>query len=346
MQQKSVSVSGEANGSRSGNGGVRCEESMRKTVHLCLSSHDEVMYRSEEDLVFGFNCLALAVLETESRLLAEGFMTTHNHKLVQTDCSDELVRKERYAYTRYFNSKYKRKGRLGEKKPFLLDVEGVFHTQTAANYVIKQGLHHGLASTPFEYAHCSANAFFRNELGKSFTPELLPECSRYNYLPHCCKLPVQYRMASNGLILREDIIDTAYVEEIYITPRNYLYQMNRLTDERMVSEQVKENGLPPVTLERIEKGVQGFDVRSALIFEQGRVDRKVLSDIELCRIIDESYLPRFLENGTIYDLPAEKRQSLGNTLWTDCKHAFDRYRTSPLSGRKTDAGQIRRCLAI
>ena len=109
------------------------------------------MYRSEEDLVIGFNCLALAVLETESRLLAEGFMTTHNHKLVQTDCSDELVRKERYAYTRYFNSKYKRKGRLGEKKPFLLDVEGVFHTQTAANYVIKQGLHHGLASTPFEY---------------------------------------------------------------------------------------------------------------------------------------------------------------------------------------------------
>ena len=321
-------------------------KSMRKTVHLCLSSHDEVMYRSEEDLVMGFNCLALAVLETESRLLAEGFMTTHNHKLVQTDSIAELVKRERYAYTRYFNSKYKRKGRLGEKTPFSLDVEGVFHTQTAANYVLKQGLHHGLASTPFEYAHCSANAFFRKELGKSFTPQLLPDCSRYNFLPHCRTLPQQYRMAINGLILREDIIDTAYVEEIYITPRNFLYQMNRLTDERTVSEQTKENSLPPVTLERIENGVPGFDVRSALIFEQGRVDRKVLSDIELCSIIDKEYLPRLLEGGTIYDLPAHKRQSMGNALWTDFKHAFDRHWASPLSGRKTDASQIRRCLAI
>jgi len=304
------------------------------------------MYRSEEDLVIGFNCLALAVLETESRLLAEGFMPTHNHKLVQTDSFTELVKRERYAYTRYFNSRYKRKGRLGEKTPFSLEVEGIFHTQTAANYVIKQGLHHGLASTPFEYAHCSANAFFRKELGKSFTPELLPECSRYNYLPHSCRLPEKYRMASNGLILREDIIDTAYVEEIYITPRNYLYQMNRLTDERTVSEQTKENSLPPVTLETIEKGVQGFDVRSALICEQGRVDRKVLSDIELCRIIDDEYLPRILEGGSIYDLPAQKRQSLGNALWTDSKHAFDKNWATPLSGRKTDAAQIRRCLAI
>ena len=70
---------------------------MRKTVHLCLSSHQEVMYRSEADLNMGFNCLALAVMETESRLLGEGFMTTHNHKLVQTENPAELVRRERYA---------------------------------------------------------------------------------------------------------------------------------------------------------------------------------------------------------------------------------------------------------
>ena len=45
---------------------------MRKTCHLCLSSHDEVMYRSEADLIIGFNCLAIAVLETESRIPSVG----------------------------------------------------------------------------------------------------------------------------------------------------------------------------------------------------------------------------------------------------------------------------------
>ena len=64
------------------------------------------MYRSEADLNMGFNCLALAALETESRLMAEGFMTTHNHSLAQTDNFKELMYRSRYAYARYFNTKY------------------------------------------------------------------------------------------------------------------------------------------------------------------------------------------------------------------------------------------------
>ena len=42
---------------------------MRKTYHVSLSSHDEVLFRNEADLIRGFNCLALATLETDSRLL-------------------------------------------------------------------------------------------------------------------------------------------------------------------------------------------------------------------------------------------------------------------------------------
>ena len=149
---------------------------MRKMCHLCLSSHDEVMYRSEADLIIGFNCLAIAVLETESRLLAEGFLSTHNHSLVQTDNEKELAFRSRYAYSRYFNTKYKRRGRLGEKEFFILDIEGLHHTLAALNYVNRQGLHHGLATTPFEYLHCSANAFFRKELGTAFRGILQKLC--------------------------------------------------------------------------------------------------------------------------------------------------------------------------
>ena len=305
------------------------------------------MYRSEQDLIMGFNCLALAVLETESRLLAEGFMSTHNHKLVQTDNISELLKKERYAYTRFFNSKYKRKGKLGENLAFSLEIEGLFHTQTAANYVIKQGLHHGLVSTPFEYPHCSSNAFFRKELGKDYTPALLEDHARYKYLPHNHELPLSYRMAESGLILREDILDTAYVQEIYISPRNFLYQMNRLTDSKVVEEQLKDNTAPPVTLETIEKGVQEFDMRQALVMEQGRVDRSILTDIEMCTIIDKYYVPDFQKTScTIYDMPISKRAEMGNAIWLDAKHSFDKSSTSPLSGRKTDVRQIRRCVVI
>lgn len=322
---------------------------MRKTVHLCLSSHDEVLYRNEADLVMGFNCLALAVLTTESRLLAEGFITTHNHKLVQTDDFKSLARIDRYAYSRYFNAKYSRKGRLGEKEFFSLEVEGAYHMQTALNYVIRQALHHGLVSTPFEYPHCSANSFFRKELGKTESAELCDEWRRYKYLPHGNTLPTSYKMASNGLILREQILDTAYVEQVYITPRNYLFQMNRISDEKIIREQQGENNLPPVTLDSIEKGVQDFDIRAALVSEQGRVNNSCFTDLELCHIIDDILLPRYMKatgGNSIYLLSMAKRAEMGNDIWAKTRDSFGQKSKGLFGGKRTTTAQIKRCLAL
>lgn len=314
---------------------------MRKTVHLCLSSHDEIMYRNEADLIMGFNCLAIAALETGSRLLAEGFMPTHNHKLLQTDSIKEVARRERYSYSRYFNSKYYRKGRLGEKEGFCLEIDGILHHQSALNYVIRQGLHHGLSSTPFEYQHCSANAFFRKELGKdNCVPALIADEQRYKYLPHGIKVPASYRMTNSGLLLREDIIDTAYVEEIYITPRNFLFQMNKLSGEKDIREQESENKTPPVTIDRIEEGVPEFDVRKALIFEQGKVNKSQLTDLELCNLIDNTMLPQYCrekDSPSIYLLTERQRANMGNTIWQNKKL---------YPGKYTSVPQIRRCLAL
>ena len=324
---------------------------MRKTVHLCLSSHDEVMYRSEEDLNMGFNCLALAVLETESRLLAEGFMTTHHHNLVQTDHYKELMYRSRYAYARYFNAKYSRKGPLGKRKYFSLEIEGLFHTTAALNYVIRQGLHHGLTSTPFEYPHCSANAFFRKELGRREETQLLRDSNRYQYLPKNKSLPTdRYRMSANGLLLREDIIDTAYVEEIYISPRNYLFQMNKVSNERDLDEQRKENSAPPITVELIESGVPDFNVKTAKIFEQGKVDRKRMTDLELCAVVDGQIVPRYIkgsDSASIYRLSESKRATICDTLWQECfQSRFGRNPCGFLAGKYVTEAQLHRCLCI
>lgn len=312
---------------------------MRKTYHLCLSSHDEVLYRSESDLIMGFNCLAAAILATESRLLAEGFMTTHRHALVQTDSWKDLSRKERIAYARYFNTKYHRSGRLGEKYCFYLEIDGIHHTLSAANYVIRQGLHHGLSASPFGYPHCSANAFFRHDLGKNLMPELMPDKSRYKFLPSNVRISTKYRMGSNGLLLREDVIDVPYVEQLYITPRNYLFQMNRLTADDDIVPQQKENALPPVTLDAIECGVPDFAARTARVNEQGRVNRSRMTDLELCAHIDGKILPRFFREGqpvSIYLLSSSKRADIGNMLMQEMAH----------SRRHVTENQLRRCLCL
>ena len=328
---------------------------MRKTVHLCLSSHQEVMYRSEADLIMGFNCLALAVLETESRLLAEGFMTTHNHKLVQTDDAHALEKHHRYSYSRYFNAKYSRCGRLGERTCFSLEIVGNNHILTALNYVLRQGLHHGLSSTPFGYPHCSANSFFRKELGKDHTPELMTDCNQYAYMPCHHTLPQGYRMSRSGLVLREDVIDTEYVEREYMTARTFLYMMNRLTDDSIILEQRKDNDLPPVTLDAIESGVEDFDVRKALICEQGKIDNHCLTDLELCHIIDNIYLPHFAKRGegqSIYSISPSRRAELGNAIWEDAKNQLRPgsvprgYSSGLFTGKRINTPQLRRCLAL
>ena len=106
---------------------------MNKTgvYHVCLSSHDEVMFRSAADLNMGFNCLAVAALFTGSQLLAEGFMTTHYHFLLRTSSLREVMFRCRYAYARYFNIKYHRSGSIGEKRYFWLEIDGLYHTLSA-----------------------------------------------------------------------------------------------------------------------------------------------------------------------------------------------------------------------
>lgn len=323
---------------------------MKETYHICLSSHNEVMFRSEEDLIIGFNYLAVTALDTDSTIFADGIMSTHYHEAVRTANPIELARRNRYSYGRYFNSKYNRKGSLGEKDCFLLKVEGLYHTQALLNYVIRQGLHHGLAATPFGYPHCSANVIYKKELGKDYTPELMGERKRHAFLPYNTRVPLKYRMAKTGLLLREDIEDIAYVESVYVSPRNYMFQMNRISDLKDIADQEKENSLPAVTLASVERGVKGFDPSKAFIAEQGRVNRNNMTDIELCHIIDDLILPSkyFKSNkeSSIYLLPERSRADIGNSIWKESRAVRFRKCDSIFSERTVSEDQIRRCLAL
>ena len=263
---------------------------MRKTYHICFSSHDEVLYRTEADIIMGFNCLAETVLYTESRLLAEGFLSTHWHSIVQTDDPVYFTRRQRYAYTRHINAVYERTGRLGEKQAFITEIDGIARLITAINYVNRQGLHHGLTATPFAYPHCSVNTYFRKELGKESpiqVTSMMPPWLRHQHLTRNIRIPERYRMDEKGLLLREDIVDSAYVEQLYITPRNFLFQMNKFTDERTEEEQKKEKSdTPIITIDLIEQGTPDFDHKRLLLNEQGRVNKSMMTDLELCRLID------------------------------------------------------------
>lgn len=71
---------------------------MKRSFHLCLSAHNEVMFRDEEDYNKGFNTFALALYRTNSTGLVESFMSNHVHFLIQSESPEDFMGAFRMPY--------------------------------------------------------------------------------------------------------------------------------------------------------------------------------------------------------------------------------------------------------
>lgn len=286
----------------------------RKIYHICLSAKNEVMFRSQEDYNRAFNYYALALYKTNSIGLADVFMSNHLHIVVQTSQPDKLMYSFRNSYSKYFNRKYCREGRLGEKKAFCIELSGLYHIIAAISYVLRNPLHHGVSPTAFGYTHSSINSIFKNELGKAATCNLLPKKSYYKYLGQHTKFPQHFIMTNSGIFLRECVNDIQFVENIFTTPRAFNYYMTRRSGEEWSKEQEDDNnGKSPITLQDIE--AWAFDgendtsrrLKTLLQHENGRENYKRVSDIELCTRIDQ-LIQNYLKNNSVYTInPTEKQ---------------------------------------
>ena len=302
---------------------------MKKTFHLCLSSDDEVMFRDEEDYNRGFNCFALALHKTDSTGLVESFMSNHVHFLVQTTDPNKFMGAYRMPYAKYFNHKYGRTGSIGEPVHFSTEIEGLHHLLAAMSYILRNGLHHGLVPIAYGYPHCSINAIFQKEMGKSPRQDLIPQSSFYRHIGRNASFPERYKMSSSGLFLRESVLDIAQVENMFASPRAFDFYMNRKTSEDWIKEQGKDgNEADLVTLELIESKVQLTSIKDMLVFESGRSDYRRISDIELCLEIDKITREHF-KKPSIYALTLEEKMKIA-------RHLREKYHTSSV--------QLSRCL--
>ena len=304
---------------------------MKKTYHLCLSGGDEILFRDEEDYNRGFNYFALALYKTDSTGLVESFQSTHCHKMVQTEDPVEFMYLMRQSYSKYFNRKYDRHGRVGEKMHFTLEIVGLYHHLAAMTYVLRNALHHGLVPIPYAYPHCSVNAIFQKEMGKRPPDRLLDERYFHRFTGKKAEWPSYYRMSESGVFLRESVLDIVLVENMYTSPRAFNYYMSRKSGEEWEKEQEEDKtGVVPVRLESIEAGIKSQTVEKMLIYENGRSDYRKISDIDLCTEIDRNIVPRYGKT-SVYHLSRSEKQQIGEQL----------YRQYHLP-----EAQIRRCLAM
>ena len=232
-------------------------------------------------------------------------------------------------YAKYFNHKYGRTGSIGEPVHFSTEIEGLHHLLAAMSYILRNGLHHGLVPIAYGYPHCSINAIFQKEMGKSPRQDLIPQSSFYRHIGRNASFPERYKMSSSGLFLRGSVLDIAQVENMFATPRAFDFYMNRKTSEDWIKEQGKDgNEADLVTLELIESKVQLTSIKDMLVFESGRSDYRRISDIELCLEIDKITREHF-KKPSIYALTLEEKMKIA-------RHLREKYHTSSV--------QLSRCL--
>ena len=219
-----------------------------------------------------------------------------------------------------------------------MELQGIRHKLAAISYTNKNAVHHGITSMPFEWPYCSANAYFREELGKLYVPDrLLTPVQIEQALPRRAAFDTRWKMGVEGVFLRESVIETSLVENLYATPQAYNYLVTRKSGEDWYKEQEADgNGLPPITLDGFEAQILQYApdrkqaIADMLRNEQVRHATNRMNDLQVCELIDTRYILKY-QALSVYHLTDGQKNAIANEL-------YRQYRLGH--------SQIRRCLAM
>lgn len=305
----------------------------KELYHIAFSSHGEVLFRCPGDVGAFLNRMALRASAQNTGILADTELSDHVHCIIETNNPALFVGTLRASYTRYLGRRYGRSGRLGELGFFCRKLEGPVQTVTALSYVLRNGLHHGISPTPFSYPYSSVNEMFAEERGIQQIPGHTP--SRQEILarfPRHSVLPDHFLVDENGVILRRCFMETARAESYFVTARNFLFQMNRISDERWLAEQQKNDSQhDPLRLEDMEPSLGKGTVQELLANEKGwKYNPAHLTDFDVCALIDKQ-LPSRFDKHSVYRLTRSQKERLFNDL---------------LHHQRLPVSQLCRCLAL
>jgi len=275
------------------------------------------MFRDKEDHGMFLNLLALRCFSDDTDLSADAEMSNHIHLNVFSSIPSFFAGHIRMSYTKYFNHKYGRKGRFGEKSTFIQKVEGYHHQMVVQNYIHRNGLHHGASPTAFGYKYCSVRELFTKDIGLEVEkPVGMSRQQIASFLPRHSEFPDRYQMNADGVFVRSSFMEIRRAEQFYVTPRNYLYQMNRLTDENWIKEQAKDETGSPFTIADIERADEQ-SVSRMLMNESGRgFNRNRMQDLDVCALIDkELALPCGVSS--VYQLTDSQKMRIAKQLYYD-----------------------------
>ncbi len=263
--------------------------SWNKIYHLCNES-PKVIFRNEEDCLIGISRLAACAYATMTEVWAYSFMSTHFHLIVRTGNITEFVKLLKINFGIWHNKKYISDIHINIGKRELFNAGEI---KTAVNYVLKNPIHHEIADIAFKYPYSSSHLYFRDKIytDEYYPGERQPKIYRkpselksriYRKLFSKHRVPESFMIQNECMVAPESFVRIDIIERLYSNARDFMYHMNKPLKEEL--EMFEENG-------------PGFNESKISLFGK-------LSDMQVCKIIDESLAPRTYTGIT----PEEKEQ--------------------------------------
>lgn len=250
-------------------------------LHICIKSEDELMHREEEDYRSGISKMALAAYRTGTRIFAYAFMSTHIHIIVQSPDVSRFISNFRNSYTKWFNCKYRRTGRLGERYFYTVSLDSLYRILHAVNYVLRNPVHHLVTDTAIGYEFCSARYVFASDFCLNEGRFKRVRSALYSKNVH---LPDSFWLNEQGMISPKSFLEIPFVERLYMTVKNFMFYINRPS----YSDSDKPNaGEKPLGISQIESSYNIEDLQQN---ERKRSVKEFTSDMDICRIIDKELL--------------------------------------------------------
>lgn len=272
---------------------------MKTLYHICYTSHNEVLCRNINDYETVLCRMAQTSLTSDSSILAYAIMSNHVHIVLLTDNPAKFVSRMRQSYTKTFNYKYHRKGRLGEQGFFSIEISNPTHIATAISYVLRNPVHHQVSTNPFDYPFSSATLYFRGKgrnhariNGKDIANRNIEGLfDRHKKKAIYAELP----FFISGGIDPATFVEAAFVERCFGTYNAFQYFIHRRDYDTWRKEQIDAApDMNPITIKQIEplyynKSLSEY-IKSGKWWSWSR--NESLTDIELCSIIDNKILPQ------------------------------------------------------
>ncbi len=273
-----------------------------KIYHLC-NLPSKVIFRNEEDFLVGISRLAACAYTTMTEVWAYAFMSTHFHLIVRTGNITEFVKLLKINFGIWHNKKYISNIHINIGKRELFNAGEI---KTAVNYVLKNPIHHGIVDIAFKYPYSSSHIYFRDKIytDEYYAGEHQPKIYRkpselksrtYRKLFSKHDVPDSFKILNDCMAAPESFVRTGIIERLYSNARDFMFHMNKPLKEE---------------LEMFEESGPGFNESKVNLFGK-------LSDMQVCKFIDESLAPR-----TYTSITPEEKAQLSELLR---KRGVDRY---------------------